>query len=123
MTLSKIGTNKVSSNIDWLLILFMLPVLGAGLITMKSFTGENSLFNHQLIWIGLSFAVMLSLCFVDFRFLKRTDVLVTLFLIFSSLLVLLFFVGHSAKGAQSWFSFGGFSFQPAVRVCCSPLAH
>lgn len=109
----KIGGNRVSSSIDWLLVVFMLPIIGAGLVTMKSFTGETTFFSHQLMWVGISFAVLFILSFMDFRFLKRTDILVTLFLSFSFLLVLLFFIGHTAKGAQSWFSFGGFSFQPS----------
>lgn len=113
MMTSKIGTNKFSSGIDWLLVLFMLPVLGAGLVTMNSFTEETSFFSHQLIWIGISFICMFVFSFIDFRFLKRTNILVSLFLIFSVFLILLFFFGHTAKGAQSWFSFGGFSFQPA----------
>jgi len=116
MISSQIGTNKVSSSIDWLLILFMVPVLLAGLVTMKSFTGETTFFSHQLMWIGLSFVALLSLSFFDFRFLKRTEILVTLFAIFSSLLILLFIVGHTAKGAQSWFSLGGFSFQPSDMI-------
>ena len=105
--------NKNSVYVDWFLILFMIPILGAGLLTMKSFTGQSSLFNHQLIWIVVSFIALFSLSLFDFRFLKRTDVLVALFLIFSGLLVLLFFVGHTAGGAQSWFDFGSFSFQPS----------
>jgi rod shape determining protein RodA len=113
MILPKIGVGKISNGIDWLLILFMLPVLGAGLVTMKSFTGETTFFNHQLIWIGISFVFLFLFSFIDFRFLKRTDILVTLFLVFSGLLLLLFFFGHASGGAQSWFSFGGFSFQPS----------
>ena len=109
----KIGAGKISSGIDWLLIIFMIPVLGAGLITMKSFTSETSFFSHQLIWIGISFLFLFSFSFIDFRFLKRTDILVSLFAIFSGLLILLFIFGHTAKGAQSWFSIGGFSFQPS----------
>ncbi len=109
----KIGASKISSGIDWLLVLFMVPVLGAGLITMKSFTSETSFFSHQLMWIGISSVTLFALSFVDFRFLKRTDILVSLFAIFSGLLILLFVFGHSAKGAQSWFSIGGFSFQPS----------
>jgi rod shape determining protein RodA len=108
--------NKISIGVDWLLVLFILPVLGAGLITMKSFTGETSFFNHQLIWIGISFIFLFSFSFIDFRFLKRTDILVALFIIFSSLLLLLFFFGHTAGGSQSWFSFGGFSFQPSDTI-------
>ena len=113
MILSKLGTNKVSGSVDWLLILFLLPVLGAGLVTMKSFTGQSSFFSHQLIWIGISFIFLFFFSFIDFRFLKRTDVLVVLFAIFSGLLFLLFIFGHISKGAQSWFSLGGFSFQPS----------
>lgn len=99
--------------IDWLLFFFILPVLGAGLITMKSFTEETPFFSHQLVWIAISFVVFFILSYIDFRFLKRTDVLVVLFSFFSILLLLLFAVGHVSNGAQSWFSFGGFSFQPS----------
>lgn len=99
--------------IDWLLFFFILPVLGAGLITMKSFTEATPYFSHQLIWIAISFTAFFVLSQIDFRFLKRTEVLVSLFLIFSAILVLLFIAGHTSNGAQSWFSFGGFSFQPS----------
>ena len=99
--------------IDWLLFFFILPVLGAGLITMKSFTEETPFFSHKLMWIAISFVVFFILSYIDFRFLKRTDVLVVLFSFFSILLLLLFAVGHVSNGAQSWFSFGGFSFQPS----------
>lgn len=105
--------NRISFKIDWLLILFTIPVLGAGLVTMESFTGESALFSRQLAWICISFSVAILLSFVDFRFLKRTDILVSLFAIFSGFLLLLFIFGHVSNGAQSWFSFGGFSFQPS----------
>ena len=104
---------KTESSIDWLLVVFILPVLSFGLITMKSFTGESPFFTRQLIWIGISFVVFFVLSHIDFRFLKRTDVLVAIFGFFSLLLILLFVMGHISNGAQSWFSFGGFSFQPS----------
>jgi rod shape determining protein RodA len=113
MTFSQIKERKISIGVDWLLVLFIIPVLGAGLVTMKSFTGESTLFNHQLIWIVVSFVFLFCFSFIDFRFLKRTDILVTLFFIFSGLLLALFVFGHTAKGAQSWFSVGIFSFQPS----------
>lgn len=113
MTFLQNKISKVSSGVDWLLVLFIIPVLTFGLITMKSFTEDTPYFSHQLVWIAISFFVFFFLSFIDFRFLKRTEVLVTFFLFFSGILVLLFVVGHVANGAQSWFSFGGFSFQPA----------
>ena len=99
--------------IDWLLVIFLLPVLLAGLVTMKSFTEVTPYFSHQLMWIGVSFIIFFLLSYVDFRFLKRTEVLVMLFSIFSFLLILLFVMGHTSNGAKSWFSLGGFSFQPS----------
>lgn len=99
--------------IDWLLCLFVLPILGAGLVTMKSFTTDTPYFSHQVAWIALSFIILFVFSFIDFRFLRRTDVLVVIFIFFSILLLLLFVLGNVANGAQSWFSFGGFSFQPS----------
>jgi rod shape determining protein RodA len=80
---------------------------------MKSFTEETPFFSHQLIWIGISFVIFFILSNIDFRFLKRTEVLVALFSVFSGLLLLLFIAGKVSNGAQSWFDFGGFSFQPS----------
>jgi rod shape determining protein RodA len=100
-------------NIDWLLLLFILPVLCAGLVTMNSFIGHSVLFNHQLVWIIISLVVFFVLSSLDIRFLKRTYVLVILYVFFTGLLLLLFVFGHIAGGAQSWFSLGGFSFQPS----------
>lgn len=104
---------SLNLKIDWLLVIFILPVLLLGLVTMKSFTESTPFFSHQLVWIGISFAVFFFLSYLDFRFLKRTDVLVAIFGVFSFLLILLFIFGHISNGAQSWFSFGGFSFQPS----------
>ena len=103
-------------NIDWILFLAILPILGAGLLTMNSFSGENYFFEKQLIWASISVAIFFIFSFFDFRFLKRTGVLVSLFAVGIALLVLLFAVGSIAGGAQSWFKFGGFSFQPSDPV-------
>lgn len=106
------NTNRLA-NIDWLLFVFIVPVVFAGLITMKSFVGETSFFSHQIIWIIVSFSIFFICSFIDFRFLKKTKILIVLFLGFSLLLTMLFVLGHTAGGAQSWFNFGFFSFQPS----------
>lgn len=101
--------------IDWLLLLFILPIISAGLVTMKSFVPDSSgisFFEKQIISIVFCLFIFFVFSFIDFRFLKRTDVLVILFLFFSSILLILFTLGHISHGAQSWFSFGIFSFQP-----------
>jgi len=101
------------SNIDWVLLLATLPLLGAGLVTMDAFSGENYFFEKQFIWISVSLAVFFFLSLFDFRFLKRTGVLVTLFILAVLLLVALLGLGAAVKGAKSWLDFGSFSFQPA----------
>ncbi len=106
---------KLFRKIDWLLVAFIVPILAAGLVTMKSFTqgeGGPDFFLRQTIWIGISLSVFLLFSYIDFRFLKRTKVLVGLFLFFIFILSALFVLGKVSNGAQSWFNFGGFSFQP-----------
>jgi len=101
--------------IDWLLVLFILPLVIAGLVTMKSFTpleNTGNFFNKQIVWVLIGFTIFFIFSFIDFRFLKRTDVLVSIFLFNSLILLLLFILGSISHGAKSWFSLGLFSFQP-----------
>lgn len=107
-------TNEhTSQGIDWVLFCATLPLLGAGLVTMNSFTGAEGLFIRQIIWILVSFGIFFGLSFVDFRFLRKTWVSVTFFLVSCVLLASLFVVGKVSHGAASWFSLGLFSIQPA----------
>jgi len=103
-------------HIDWVLVLFLLPILGAGLVTMASFGVEGSVFWRQLIWIGVSFTMFLGISFFDVSVFKKTNALVALYGFFVLLLIALFFFGSTIKGAQSWFNFGFFSFQPSDLV-------
>lgn len=100
-------------SIDWILFFALVPILAAGLVTMNSFMEKSIHFDRQLIWIGVSFTIFFILSFVDFRFLKRTSVLVALFGGILALLLLLFVIGHVSKGAQSWFRLGFFSIEPS----------
>ena len=106
---------KIGNGIDWLLVFFILPIIAAGLVTMKSFTpleNTSEFFNKQVVWILVGFSVFFIFSFIDFSFLKRTDVLVFIYLVTSLILLSLFIFGNVAHGAKSWFSFGFFSFQP-----------
>ena len=109
--------SELHKRIDWIMVFLLLPILGAGLITMKSFsfspTAQISFFEKQIFWIIIALAVFFVLSSVDLRILKTTDILVYLFLFFCSLLILLFAIGHTVKGARSWFDLGNFAFQPA----------
>lgn len=106
---------KAIKRIDWLLVLFIFPIIIFGLVTMKNFVPEEysgDFFSKQIIWILVSFAVFFIFSFIDFRFLKRTNVLVSLFLFICFTLLLLFVLGNVSHGAKSWFNFGLFYFQP-----------
>lgn len=100
-------------NIDWSLFAATIPLLVLGLATMNSFgAADNYYFSRQIMWIAVSLAVFFSCGFVDWRFLRKSEVVTLLYGICLAALALLYFVSK-VKGAQSWFSFGGFSFQPA----------
>lgn len=109
----RLQEEKEKNGIDWILFLATLPLLGAGLVTMNSFTGDSSFFTKQLMWIVISICIFFGLSFIDFRFLRKTWVSVTLFTVSCGLLLSLFFLGEVTKGAISWFHLGSLSFQPS----------
>lgn len=105
--------NRFLSHIDWILVAALIPLVGAGLVTMHAFVGESNFFNRQVIWVVLAFAAMIGASCIDFRFLKRTGVLVALFLVSVAVLIFLLLFGSEVKGATSWLSVGGIAVQPA----------
>lgn len=116
MTRNTLGIRKSFLAIDWILVVSLLPILGAGLVTMNSFTDHSFLFDRQVTWIAVAFIFFLLLSFFDFRFLRRTPVLVGLFLFSVVVLLSLFVMARVTKGAQSWLHFGVFSVEPADPV-------
>lgn len=112
--MSKLGNKKklFRFKIDWVLFLAILPLLAAGLVTMNSFVGEKYFFIKQIISIFASLTVFFVFSFIDWRFLRRTSVIVSLFIFSCVLLLSLFITGKVMKGSVSWFNFGFFSFQP-----------
>lgn len=99
--------------VDWLLLLSVIPLVSVGLFTMHSFTEKNDLLFKQLLWLGFSLVVFFVLSNINFRFLRKTSVVVTMFSVTVFILVLLLMFGKTIKGATSWFSFGSFSLQPS----------
>lgn len=101
------------SRIEAALFIPMCLVFIAGLLTMSSFTGSDSYFWKQGLFIIMSISVFCFASLFEYRFLKQTRVVISIYIFLLSVLSLLFILGRVAKGAQSWFSLGGFSFQPA----------
>lgn len=107
---SKIFSRKTS--IDWTFFSAALLVVLFGLITMSTFTGNNLFLKKQIISLFVALGAFFLATRMDTDILKRTNVLVALFLFVSFLLLVLFGLGHVAKGAQSWFKIGLFAFEP-----------
>jgi len=101
-------------NIDFILILSVIPLLMAGLITMKVLGGgDDYFFSRQIIWIGIAFLVFFIMRQIDWRFLKNGALLLILYGVGILMLAALFFLGSRIHGAASWIDFKLFSIEPA----------
>ena len=109
----RLSQSSKDRNIDPWIIVALVPIVSAGLITMNSFTGDNSVVMHQLVWLCVSLVAFLLLSKAHIRFIRSTWVSVVLFVASVSLLGVLTILGKVSHGAESWFSFGFFSFQPS----------
>ncbi len=108
----KISGNIFRSHIDWLLLSAAILLVVFGLVTMDSFSSANIFFERQVIWLVVSIAIFFGASFLDWSFLKRTNVVAMIFFFVSILLLLLLALGHAINGAKSWFNFGLISFEP-----------
>lgn len=107
-------TNTILTKIDWILFFASISLSFVGLVTMNSFISEqNYFFEKQIVWIIISIIIFFILSFLDFRFLRRTGIIVILFTLSVFVLLLLFFFGDLVLGAQSRFDFRIFSIQPS----------
>lgn len=107
------GLSRFFQTIDWLLLGAIVCITGAGLITMYSFGDVNTFFDRQVIWLVVSLVVFFVIANFDVSFLRRTSVVMIIFVAILILLGLLFIVGSVFSGSQSWFNLGLFSVQPA----------
>lgn len=103
----------IFKNIDWVLFVSVLTVCLFGLVTMNSFVGRTQYFSNQSLWLTLGVVLFFITSGIDWRFLKNTRIIVILFGGAVGVLSLLYVFGSAFKGAQSFLSVGGFSFQPA----------
>lgn len=101
------------SHIDWYLFASAMTVSLLGLVTMHSFSTENAFFDKQIVWISIAILVFFAASIPEYRFLRRTPVVVVLYGGMIFLLTLIFLLGTVAKGAQSRFDLVFFAVQPA----------
>jgi len=99
--------------IDWYIFVPALLISIAGLVTMSSFSAGDYHFSRQSTWILISVIGFLFASAVDWRFLRRTGVLVPIYIGTVSVLGMLFVLAEVTRGAQSWFKLGSLAFQPS----------
>ena len=114
------SSTKLIHNIDWLTILIYFALVFAGWLNIYSTTisdQDTSIFNlsqpygKQLLFIGLSIFIIILVMSFEVKFYERFSSI--MYLISMILLVGLFVFGKNINGATSWYSIGGFGFQPS----------
>ncbi len=108
--------------IDWLLVLlyFILIIAGWFIIyatTQSADTVDVDLINlsthygKQLVWIGFSILIIVLVLSIEASFYERFSSI--FYMITIVMLLGLFLFGKTINGQTAWYSFGGFSLQPA----------
>src|SRR6056297_2246137 len=106
--------------VDWFSIIIYLLLITFGWFNIfsSSWGGDNdALFTpgsrqiKQLIWIAISFGIIIVLFLIDSKFYSAFAYLLYALSMASLVAVLIF--GKEVNGAKSWFEFGFFKFQPA----------
>jgi rod shape determining protein RodA len=98
--------------IDWVILFTALFISLASLVTLYTFGVASLFFHKQLIFLGISLILFFFVSQIDMQVFKSTHIVLYLYIFCLCILGVLFILGHTVKGAQSWFSFGAFSFQP-----------
>jgi rod shape determining protein RodA len=98
---------------EWPLFVIPLALSILGILTMDPFGQGVSLAGKQVVWVLVALAGYFTVASIDMRFVRRTPVIITGYVGLLVLLVVLLVAAHAVMGAKSWFTFGGFSFQPA----------
>lgn len=101
-------------NLQFLSIIGLITFIA--LINFYSITHTASppmvfVFWKQFLWIALGFLIFFILSVIDYQFFCRFSYFFYTINILA--LVAVLFVGQTSHGAQRWFDFGGFSYQPS----------
>ena len=102
-------------NLDSFLSLQVSSLALIGVLTVYSATHQSPELQHiwvkQLAWLVVSLIVMYGVSKVDYH--VWLEISYWIYGLALCMLLLVLFLGSSTKGAQRWFHFGPFSFQPS----------
>lgn len=107
---------KIRSNIDMLMLAVTVVLFILGLVAIYSASGQEGLSvqNYavrQFVWGCVSAVVYVLILKIGYK--KILDFATPLFIATIVIFALLLIVGHTSKGAQSWFSLGFIRLQPS----------
>lgn len=104
---------RATANVPWLLVFAVLLTAAVGIYNLASASRPPSspVWTSQLLYLGVGIAMVVGVSLVDYKFIQRATV--PLYLLNIAALIALKFIGHKAKGAESWFVVGPFRIQPA----------
>ncbi len=113
------STRRSVNSIDWIAFSTFLAIVVIGWLMLyaASYEGEGLWFDlqsdvgRQTVWIGLSFVVFLAIMVTDWRI--WSSVSFPFYIITIVLLLAVLLIGKEVKGATSWFSIMGYTFQPS----------
>ena len=111
--------NKKVFLFDWISFLLMVTLIIIGLFNIYSTTYDvnSSIFNYnipvgkQFFFLNICFFFSIIILFINSKSFEKYSSIV--YLISIILLIGLLFFGKNISGATSWYTFGGFSFQPS----------
>ena len=90
---------------------FLTALLGVWNLASASRPPNPPVWVNQGVYLLLGAGVLIAVAWIDLRFIQ--NMVVPIYLLNIGLLIALRFVGHTAKGAESWFVLGPVRFQPA----------
>jgi rod shape determining protein RodA len=100
---------------DLMLLICIIPIALGGIVTMMSFSESSANALHQVIWFIIGGLVVWAIAHINVRFLRDSRYISLVYI--ASLMLLVFVLAtHKINGAKSWFSLGGFAFQPVDMV-------
>lgn len=106
--------SKTFHDVDWVMFFSIVPLIGAGLITMKAFGSANDyFFLRQIIWASFGVIIFFVFSFYDWRFLKNGAILLSLYMVGLLFLLMPILVADPIRGAQNWIRFFNFSIEPS----------
>ena len=117
------NNSNILFQLDWVIILLYLMLVVAGWFSIYATTATvdflgllnvETRYGKQSVWILLSLVIIVFILALEADFYERYA---SVFYVFSIVFLLgLFLFGNTVKGQTNWYSFGGFSIQPAEFV-------